>query len=81
MGYYIPPVIFNLQDRVVKQANGKKKVVPHRICVDGKQRLTSIFKFMSGEISFSDSAHPQKKWYVQNPFLYFCYIKDLILRF
>jgi hypothetical protein len=35
-----------------------------RYCVDGKQRLTSIKRFMEGEIGVQDNAVPQKKWFV-----------------
>jgi len=43
--YYIPPVVFSRQERGMQEV---------KICVDGKQRLTSIWKFMSGEVSFSN---------------------------
>ena len=38
--FYIPPVIFAVQ----KDEDGEET----RVCVDGKQRLTSILKFMDG---------------------------------
>lgn len=57
-GYFIPPIIFNVQER-----EGRK----FRICVDGKQRLSSICMFMKGEIGFEDSSTPPKKWYYCNP--------------
>jgi Protein of unknown function DUF262 len=38
--FYIPPVIFAVE----KDEDGKEL----RVCVDGKQRLTSISKFMDG---------------------------------
>lgn len=62
VGYFIPPIIFNVKNRIVKK-NGQKEVVYTRICVDGKQRLTSVHKFMKGQIGFFDSNSPQKKWY------------------
>lgn len=57
-GYFIPPIIFNVQEK-----EGRK----YRICVDGKQRLSSISMFMRGEIGFDDSSSPPKKWYYCNP--------------
>ncbi|TVY21897.1 hypothetical protein LARI1_G000276 [Lachnellula arida] len=66
MGYFIPPIIFNVKNRIVNR-NGQKEVVYTRICVDGKQRLTSIHKFMKGQIGFFDSNSPQKKWYFCHP--------------
>ncbi|KAI0641695.1 hypothetical protein C8Q79DRAFT_286841 [Trametes meyenii] len=44
--YYIPPVIF-----VVHIAEDGSE---RRTCVDGKQRLTSIYRFISGEIPHKD---------------------------
>jgi hypothetical protein len=64
VGYFIPPIIFNVKKNVVK-VEGKEKVNYLRICVDGKQRLTSIWKFMSGKIGFFDASTPSKKWCVQ----------------
>ncbi|TVY31011.1 hypothetical protein LHYA1_G000188 [Lachnellula hyalina] len=66
MGYFIPPIIFNVKNRIVNR-NGQKEVVYTRICVDGKQRLTSVHKFMKGQIGFFDSNSPQKKWYFCHP--------------
>lgn len=57
MGFYVPPVIFN----VVVGADGQKSY----ICVDGKQRITSICKFMNGEISVKDR-NGEKWWYTNN---------------
>ncbi len=34
----------------------------YRICVDGKQRLTSLIKFMDGRIGVWDNMRPAKKW-------------------
>ncbi|KAG0651378.1 hypothetical protein D0Z07_1635 [Hyphodiscus hymeniophilus] len=66
MGYFIPPIIFNVK---VKSSNsGGRKVIEHkRICVDGKQRLTSLQKFMNGQIGFFDCNHPSKKWFFCHP--------------
>jgi uncharacterized protein with ParB-like and HNH nuclease domain len=63
VGYFIPPIIFNVRANA-ENVGGKKKIKYTRICVDGKQRLTSIQKFMNGHIGFFDSNHPSKKWYV-----------------
>ena len=40
--FYIPPVIF----AVMRDEDGEEV----RICVDGKQRLTSIVKFLDGQV-------------------------------
>ena len=39
-GYYYPPIIFNLKDGIY-------------ICVDGKQRITSVLKFLNNEITYT----------------------------
>ncbi|KAM0125470.1 hypothetical protein ACHAQE_001530 [Botrytis cinerea] len=67
MGYFIPPIVLNVQTVIKKVKDGRKEVKHMRICVDGKQRLTSLFKFMSGEIGFLDNSHPPKKWYYCHP--------------
>jgi uncharacterized protein with ParB-like and HNH nuclease domain len=41
--FYIPPVVF-----AVQRDEDNEEV---RICVDGKQRLTSIQKFFDGQVS------------------------------
>lgn len=56
--YYIPPVIFNLER--VTLPNGSKR--DKRICVDGKQRLSSIKAFVQGEIPCRDK-HGRPWWY------------------
>ncbi|KAI9817576.1 MAG: hypothetical protein M1827_001188 [Pycnora praestabilis] len=48
--YYIPPVIFNVQE--VKTAEGEKRW--KRTCIDGKQRLSSVRDFMKGRIPCKD---------------------------
>lgn len=53
-GYAVPFVI--LSERFIE---GRTRLV----CVDGKQRLTSIKRFMDGEIPFIDSSDSRKKWY------------------
>jgi hypothetical protein len=40
--FYIPPVIF----AILEDDDGEEV----RICVDGKQRLTSIVKFLDGQV-------------------------------
>ncbi|KAF2434757.1 hypothetical protein EJ08DRAFT_565960, partial [Tothia fuscella] len=55
--YYIPPVIFNMIR--VQDHNGN--TIFKRICVDGKQRLSSIKAFMEGRIGCHDSRH--KTWF------------------
>ena len=57
-GYFIPPIIFNVQ---------KRNDHNFRVCVDGKQRLSSVRAFMKGEIGFEDDSVPPKKWYYCNP--------------
>lgn len=61
-GYFIPPVIFNVQSVLEQQPDGSKSLRTYRICVDGKQRLTSMQKFFEGQIGFLDSSSPPKKW-------------------
>ena len=41
--FYVPPIVF----AVVKDEDGEEV----RRCVDGKQRLTSIQKFIDGQVS------------------------------
>jgi hypothetical protein len=63
-GYFIPPIIFNLITAMEYPENGGLNKVKkyYRICVDGKQRLSSLIKFMDGRIGVLDSSHPPKKW-------------------
>ncbi|KAF9244925.1 hypothetical protein BU15DRAFT_85765 [Melanogaster broomeanus] len=59
--FYVPPVIFAVQ----KDADGE----PVRVCVDGKQRLTSIQKFLDGlRTNFPDRDSRTKKsfWFVRS---------------
>ncbi|ESZ98446.1 hypothetical protein SBOR_1108 [Sclerotinia borealis F-4128] len=67
MGYFVPPIVLNVKTVINKLKDGQKEVKHMRICVDGKQRLTSLYKFMSGEIGFLDTSHPPKKWYYCHP--------------
>ncbi|EMD36006.1 hypothetical protein CERSUDRAFT_96229 [Gelatoporia subvermispora B] len=45
--FFIPPVIF-----AVKYSDDGSE---HRVCIDGKQRLTSIWRFMDGLIPYVDA--------------------------
>ncbi|KAG1802727.1 uncharacterized protein HD556DRAFT_708729 [Suillus plorans] len=56
--FYIPPVIF----AVAKDDDGE----PVRICVDGKQRLTSIQKFLDGLIPHRDVHTKKSYWFVRS---------------
>ncbi|KAI0067416.1 hypothetical protein BV25DRAFT_1987816 [Artomyces pyxidatus] len=53
--FYIPPLIF----AVSVAEDGTEK----RVCIDGKQRLTSIQRFMDGEIFHKDVDTKAKYWY------------------
>jgi hypothetical protein len=55
--FYIPPIIF----AVSQSSDGTER----RVCIDGKQRLTSIQKFMDGLIYHKDSESKKKYWYKQ----------------
>ncbi|KAF9052134.1 hypothetical protein BJ165DRAFT_1365824, partial [Panaeolus papilionaceus] len=48
----------------LKRKKGKKEI---RICVDGKQRLTSIRNFMEGKIPFKHTALRKSFWYTDAP--------------
>ncbi|KAI0739855.1 hypothetical protein C8Q80DRAFT_1274887 [Daedaleopsis nitida] len=50
--FYVPPVIFVVQTA----EDGSER----RVCVDGKQRLTSIWRFISGEIPYKDAFTGEK---------------------
>ncbi|THH18787.1 hypothetical protein EW146_g2255 [Bondarzewia mesenterica] len=56
--YYVPPVIFTVR----KDEDGEET----RVCVDGKQRLTSIQKFFDGQIGYRDP-HTKKLWWYTCP--------------
>ncbi|EIN04175.1 hypothetical protein PUNSTDRAFT_146661 [Punctularia strigosozonata HHB-11173 SS5] len=53
--FYIPPIIF----AVKFHSDGTER----RICIDGKQRLTSLHRFMEGEIPFQDMDSNEKMYY------------------
>ncbi|KAL5512384.1 hypothetical protein ACEPAG_3376 [Sanghuangporus baumii] len=57
--FYIPPVIFAFS----QNEDGEER----RTCIDGKQRLTSIQRFMDGQIPFKDSRTNLKLWYKRQP--------------
>ncbi|KAI9510348.1 hypothetical protein F5148DRAFT_1180214 [Russula earlei] len=57
--FYIPPIIF----AVSQSADGTER----RVCIDGKQRLTSIQKFMDGLIYHKDDESKRKYWYKMKP--------------
>uniref|UniRef100_A0A8H7XPV9 GmrSD restriction endonucleases N-terminal domain-containing protein n=1 Tax=Psilocybe cubensis TaxID=181762 RepID=A0A8H7XPV9_PSICU len=53
--FYVPPVIFTVQ----MNDEGAET----RTCIDGKQRLTSIHKFMDGLIPHRDQFTGKRYWY------------------
>ncbi|WWD22834.1 hypothetical protein CI109_107328 [Kwoniella shandongensis] len=54
LNYYIPPVVFAVEDT----ADDKL-----RVCIDGKQRCTSIVYFMDGKIPFISPHTKTRFWY------------------
>ncbi|KAH8811477.1 hypothetical protein F5884DRAFT_749854 [Xylogone sp. PMI_703] len=70
-GNFVPPIVFNVVERMEEDPNnpGKEIQQVYRVCVDGKQRLTSIKKFMDGLIGFYDSNDPPRKWYYRHPII------------
>ncbi|EIW73182.1 hypothetical protein M231_07438 [Tremella mesenterica] len=56
MNYYIPPIVFSVNANVQEQSET-------RVCIDGKQRCSSIARFMNGEIPFLAPKSKQKYWY------------------
>ncbi|THU97548.1 hypothetical protein K435DRAFT_60783 [Dendrothele bispora CBS 962.96] len=57
--FYIPPIIFAV--------NAYDDGSETKTCIDGKQRLTSLFKFMAGEIPHRDPITNEKFWYRIDP--------------
>ncbi|PBK95210.1 hypothetical protein ARMGADRAFT_1011083 [Armillaria gallica] len=57
--FYIPPVIFAV--------NLFEDGTETRTCIDGKQRLTSIHRFMEGLIPHRDHDTGRKYWYRDHP--------------
>ncbi|KAF8197071.1 hypothetical protein BJ912DRAFT_97097 [Pholiota molesta] len=53
--YYVPPIVFT----VIRSNDGRET----RVCIDGKQRLTSIKRFMLGEIAYKDATTNRKAYY------------------
>ncbi|KAJ6628698.1 hypothetical protein B0H10DRAFT_2160694 [Mycena sp. CBHHK59/15] len=56
--FWIPPVVFAVQ---LDEDN-----MPYRVCVDGKQRLTSIQRFLDGQIPHKD-IRTKKCYYYTTP--------------
>lgn len=56
--YYMPPIIF-----AVSTADDGTEL---RTCIDGKQRLTSIQRFMDAQIPHKDSFTNERLWYKLN---------------
>ena len=59
--FYIPPVIFNVNTVIFEGSDTPQYV---RTCIDGKQRLTSILKFMEGEFPIKIDG---KAWWFKDP--------------
>lgn len=53
--YYIPPIVFSF----IINEDGSET----RICIDGKQRLTAVQKFLDGLIPHKDHQTRRKLWY------------------
>ncbi|KAJ3040788.1 hypothetical protein HDV00_010403 [Rhizophlyctis rosea] len=60
--YYVPPVIFSKHNEYDGIANRKENEF-RRAVIDGKQRLTSIYKFMTNQIPHIDSNTKKRTWY------------------
>ncbi|WVR03288.1 hypothetical protein IAU60_000279 [Kwoniella sp. DSM 27419] len=58
LNYYIPPILFSIED-------GDDDRGEIRICLDGKQRCTSIQQFMDGLIPFISPATGERFWYTK----------------
>ncbi|CAO3696764.1 unnamed protein product [Rhizopus microsporus] len=56
--YHVPPLLF-----AIRQIKSKKV----RVCIDGKQRLTSIYKFMTNEIPYVDYSSGEPVEYYFGP--------------
>lgn len=66
-GYFIPPIIFNVIEKLELSEDGSRSTRHYRICVDGKQRLSSLQKFIEGHIGVLDASCPPKKWFFCHP--------------
>ena len=51
--FYVPPIIFNIEERPTAEGSEETRLV--RICVDGKQRLSSVLRFVRGLVPCVDS--------------------------
>jgi hypothetical protein len=60
--YYIPPIILNKKEAVAQSRDLKEAV---HVCVDGKQRLSSVRAFVKGMVPAHD--HLGVKWSVPSP--------------
>lgn len=58
--YYVPPVIFAVRGF---DENGMET----RVCIDGKQRCTSVQNFIDGRIPFISPGTKEKFWYTNFP--------------
>lgn len=58
--YYVPPVIFAVE-------MNEEKGIEMRICIDGKQRCTSVQRFIQGQIPFISPNTREKFWYTPYP--------------
>lgn len=47
--FYVPPVLFFVDDRKKEEDKGVEG--PVQVCMDGKQRLSSILSFLDGQVS------------------------------
>ncbi|ORX34990.1 hypothetical protein BD324DRAFT_609725 [Kockovaella imperatae] len=59
LNYHIPPILLN----AVSQADPEADV--QMICIDGKQRCTSIREFMDGTIPFQSPKTKERFWYTK----------------
>ncbi|KAL7421270.1 hypothetical protein Q5752_004155 [Cryptotrichosporon argae] len=56
LNYFIPPIIFAVEEH---PETGDEV----RVCIDGKQRCTSIINFMDGKIPFKPAGSTERYWY------------------
>ena len=59
--YYVPPVILNVNPVLFE---GREKPSYVRTCIDGKQRLTSVYSFMTGAFPIKVNG---KAWWFMDP--------------
>jgi hypothetical protein len=60
---YVPPILFSIHVRENEDGDNEDL----RICVDGKQRLSSIYKFMNNEIPIREPGTGRSFWYKYKP--------------